>query len=126
MENKWLRAALPALLIHGSIGTVYAWSVFKQAIADDIGASVANVEWAFSIAILFLGLSAAALGHFVEQDIKKSAILATIFFCDGDDWHRHQYSTKIIARDLSLLWCGHGHWIRDWVFNTSQKFDVMV
>ena len=37
MENKWLRAALPALLIHGSIGTVYAWSVFKQAIADDIG-----------------------------------------------------------------------------------------
>lgn len=33
MENKWLRAALPALLIHGSIGTVYAWSVFKQAIA---------------------------------------------------------------------------------------------
>ena len=34
MENKWLRAALPALLIHGSIGTVYAWSVFKQTIAD--------------------------------------------------------------------------------------------
>lgn len=83
MENKWLRAALPALLIHGSIGTVYAWSVFKQAIADDIGASVANVEWAFSIAILFLGLSAAALGHFVEQDIKKSAILATGFFVAG-------------------------------------------
>ena len=53
MENKWLRAALPALLIHGSIGTVYAWSVFKQAIADNIGQSVPNVEWAFSIAILY-------------------------------------------------------------------------
>lgn len=83
MENKWLRAALPALLIHGSIGTVYAWSVFKQAVADQIGASVADVEWAFSIAILFLGLSAAALGHFVEQDIKKSAILAMVFFVTG-------------------------------------------
>ncbi|MDN2648888.1 OFA family MFS transporter [Leuconostoc lactis] len=97
MENKWLRAALPALLIHGSIGTVYAWSVFKQAIADDIGASVANVEWAFSIAILFLGLSAAALGHFVEQDIKKSAILATIFFVTG------MIGTGISIQQKSLL-----------------------
>ena len=97
MENKWLRAALPALLIHGSIGTVYAWSVFKQAIADDIGASVANVEWAFSIAILFLGLSAAALGHFVEQDIKKSAILATIFFVAG------MIGTGISIQQKSLL-----------------------
>lgn len=83
MENKWVRAALPALLIHGSIGTVYAWSVFKQSVADYIGASVPNVEWAFSIAILFLGLSAAALGHFVEQDIKKSALLSTLFFVVG-------------------------------------------
>lgn len=83
MENKWLRAALPALLIHGSIGTVYAWSVFKQAVADQIGASVPEVEWAFSIAILFLGLSAAALGHFVERNIKKSALLSTAFFVVG-------------------------------------------
>ena len=26
MENKWMRAAVPALLIHCSIGTVYCWS----------------------------------------------------------------------------------------------------
>ena len=83
MENKWLRAALPALLIHGSIGTVYAWSIFKQAIADNIGQSVPSVEWAFSIAILFLGLSAAVLGPFVERDIKKSAMLSTAFFVVG-------------------------------------------
>ncbi|MDR3189633.1 MAG: OFA family MFS transporter [Lactobacillaceae bacterium] len=83
MENKWMRAALPALLIHGSIGTVYSWSVFKQAVADYIGQSVPNVEWSFSIAILFLGLSAAVLGHFVEQDIKKSALLSTLFFVVG-------------------------------------------
>ncbi|MCM0583234.1 OFA family MFS transporter [Weissella diestrammenae] len=83
MDNKWVRAALPALLIHGSIGTVYAWSVFKQAIADYIGQSVPRVEWAFSLAILFLGLSAALLGHFVEQDIKQSARLSTLFFVVG-------------------------------------------
>lgn len=29
MENKWIRAAIPALLIHCSVGTVYCWSTFK-------------------------------------------------------------------------------------------------
>lgn len=97
MENKWLRAALPALLIHGSIGTVYAWSVFKQGIADNIGTPVVNVEWAFSIAILFLGLSAAILGNFVEQNIKKSALLATLFFVVG------MFGTGISIQRKSLI-----------------------
>ena len=32
--NKWVRAAIPALLLHCSIGTVYCWSIFSQEIAD--------------------------------------------------------------------------------------------
>lgn len=28
--NKWFRAAIPALLLHCSIGTVYCWSIFSQ------------------------------------------------------------------------------------------------
>lgn len=83
MNNKWMRAALPALLIHSSIGTVYCWSIFKQAIADYTGQPTADVEWAFSLAIFFLGMSAAVLGHFVEQDIKKSAFLSTVFLVIG-------------------------------------------
>lgn len=78
-----MRAALPALLIHSSIGTVYCWSIFKQAIADYTGQPTADVEWAFSLAIFFLGMSAAVLGHFVEQDIKKSALLSTVFLVIG-------------------------------------------
>ncbi len=83
MNNKWMRAALPALLIHSSIGTVYCWSIFKQAIADYTGQPTADVEWAFSLPIFFLGMSAAVLGHFVEQDIKKSALLSTVFLVIG-------------------------------------------
>lgn len=29
LNNKWMRAAVPALLIHCSIGSVYCWSTFK-------------------------------------------------------------------------------------------------
>lgn len=82
-ENKWMRAVIPALLIHCSIGTVYCWSLFKGDIASYIGKPVSEVEWAFSIAIFVLGMSAAFGGKFVEKDIHKSSLLAAIFFVAG-------------------------------------------
>ncbi|MCF0124939.1 MAG: OFA family MFS transporter [Clostridia bacterium] len=81
--DKWIKGAFPALLIHCSIGTVYCWSIFKTEIASYIGASVGSVEWAFSLAIFFLGMSAAFLGNFVEQNVKKSAFISTAFFVSG-------------------------------------------
>ena len=81
--NKWIRAAIPALLLHCSIGTVYCWSIFSQEIADYIGFSKGATEWAFSFAIFFLGMSAAFLGNVVEKDIHKSSLIATICFAGG-------------------------------------------
>ncbi len=82
-ENKWIRAAIPALLLHCSIGTVYCWSIFSQEIADYIGFSKSATEWAFSFAIFFLGMSAAFLGNVVEKDIHKSSLIAAICFAAG-------------------------------------------
>ena len=83
IQNKWIRAAIPALLLHCSIGTVYCWSIFSQEIADYIGFSKGATEWAFSFAIFFLGMSAAFLGNIVEKDIHKSSLIATICFAAG-------------------------------------------
>ena len=81
--NKWIRAAIPALLLHCSIGTVYCWSIFSQEIADYIGFSKGATEWAFSFAIFFLGMSAAFLGNIVEKDIHKSSLIAAVCFAAG-------------------------------------------
>lgn len=83
IQNKWIRAAIPALLLHCSIGTVYCWSIFSQEIADYIGFSKGATEWAFSFAIFFLGMSAAFLGNIVEKDIHKSSLIASICFAAG-------------------------------------------
>lgn len=83
INNKWMRAAVPALLIHCSIGTVYCWSTFKTAIAERIGMSPFAVGWAFSLAIFFLGMSAAFMGKMVEKDIHKSSLLSCICFTTG-------------------------------------------
>lgn len=83
MSNKWINAAIPALLIHCSIGTVYCWSVFKDAIAAQIGMSTFSVGWAFSLAIFFLGISAAFMGNIVEKNIHRSSLISCIFFSVG-------------------------------------------
>lgn len=85
-QNKWICAAIPALLLHCSIGTVYCWSLLSENIAVAIGLGTEGkgaVEWAFSFAIFFLGMSAAFLGSIVEKDIHKSSLIATICFTVG-------------------------------------------
>ena len=66
MKNRWL-IALAAVGIHISIGSVYAWSVLTRPIMAELGFTLQETTWAFSIAILFLGLSAGFLGGFVEK-----------------------------------------------------------
>ncbi len=79
-KNRWLIAA-SAVGIHLSIGSVYAWSVFVKPIVRQSGWGFRNVQFTFSIAILFLGLSAATLGHFVEKHgPRRAGTLAAFFF----------------------------------------------
>ncbi len=79
--NKWIRGAIPALLIHCSIGSVYCWSLFKTNIGEALG--IDTPEWAFSLAIFFLGMSAAFGGKLVEKNVTKSALISTICFVLG-------------------------------------------
>lgn len=82
-KNRWLIAA-SAVGIHISIGSVYAWSNFTNPLKNMFGWSDSEVALTFSIAILFLGLSAAFLGHFVEKyGPRKSGLLAATFFGIG-------------------------------------------
>ena len=83
LNNKWIRSAIPALLIHCSIGTVYCWSTFKESIAKAINVSTFSVGWAFSFAIFFLGMSAAFAGKLVELNIHKSSLVSTLCFTIG-------------------------------------------
>ena len=83
MRNRWL-IALAAIGIHISIGSVYAWSVLTKPMMAEMGAGLKEITWVFSIAILFLGLSAGFLGSFVEKiGPRKSGLLAAAFFGTG-------------------------------------------
>jgi OFA family oxalate/formate antiporter-like MFS transporter len=83
INNKWVRGAIPALLIHCSIGTVYCWSLLRDDIAVSLGCATSTIEWTFSLAIFFLGMSAAFAGNLVEKNVTQAAGFSTVCFCLG-------------------------------------------
>lgn len=82
-KNRWLIAA-SAVGIHISIGSVYAYSAWKMPLENTFGWSSTKTSMAFSIAIFFLGISAAFLGRYIERKgASKGGLLAAGFFSTG-------------------------------------------
>ncbi|MCH3951730.1 MAG: OFA family MFS transporter [Acidaminococcus sp.] len=104
MRNRWL-IALAAVGIHISIGSVYAFSVLVKPIMEALGASMADVTWTFSLAILFLGTSAGLLGRTVEKmGPRNSGTLAACLFGAG----MIGTSYAVTVKSLPLLYLFYG------------------
>ncbi len=81
--NRWL-VPPAALAIHLSIGQAYAFSVFNLPLSKLIGIKesvagdwkLSTLGWVFSIAIVFLGVSAAVFGRWVERVGPRLAMFA--------------------------------------------------
>lgn len=86
--SRWL-VPPAALAIHLSIGQVYSFSVFKNPLlalhaADGSTWSLKQVGYIFSIAIVFLGLSAALFGAWLEKAGPRRAMFySAVCFSTG-------------------------------------------
>ena len=82
--SRWL-VPPAALAIHLSIGQAYAFSVFNLPLSKVIGGATAapddwklsTLGWIFSLAIVFLGLSAATWGAWLERVGPRKAMFAS-------------------------------------------------
>ncbi len=86
--SRWL-VPPAALAVHLSIGQAYAFSVFKNPLlalhgADGSSWSLKEVGYIFSIAIAFLGISAAIFGAWLEKAGPRRAMFyAAVCFSSG-------------------------------------------
>ncbi|ESS06803.1 MAG: nitrate/nitrite transporter [uncultured archaeon A07HB70] len=79
-RNRWL-IALSAVLIHVSIGGIYAYSIYQNPLNRTQGWAVSDVTLAFTIAIFVLGVTAAFLGIFVERyGPRKAGLTAAVLY----------------------------------------------
>ncbi|MEE2983750.1 MAG: OFA family MFS transporter [Pseudomonadota bacterium] len=110
--NRWLIAPA-ALGIHLCIGSVYAWSLFNPALTKRIGVvtsaaddwSLKSVVWIFTVAIVFLGLSAAIAGKWLEQ-VGPRMVGVVSACCWGGGFIVG--GTGIVTGQLWLIYLGYG------------------
>ena len=57
VTNRWFIAAA-GVVMQLALGAVYAWSVFRKPLSEEFDTSVSSVNLAFTLTIVFLGLSA--------------------------------------------------------------------
>jgi MFS family permease len=108
--NRWL-VPPAALAIHLAIGQVYSFSVFKAPLiayfASTVGAGNLNkdIGYIFSVAIAFLGISAALFGAWLETAGPRRAMFyAAICFGSGF----LIAAAGVMAHQLALIYLGYG------------------
>ena len=89
--SRWL-VPPAALAIHLSIGQAYAFSVFNIPLSRTVGITdsaasdwkLSTIGWIFSVAIVFLGLSAAMFGAWLERvGPRKAMFVSALCFAGG-------------------------------------------
>ena len=102
--NRWL-VAIMGTVLQLALGTVYAWSFFQQPVMVAGEWSNTQAAWAFSLAIFFLGISAAWGG--VKLPVygpRKMAMTGGFLFGLGYIFAAYALSVK----SLPILYIGYG------------------
>ena len=103
-KNRWLIAA-SAIAIHLSIGGAYAYSVYKNPIATELGWEASQITIAFTIMMGLAGFSAALFGGIVEKlGPRKSAMVAAVLFSLGQGGA----GVAIAMDSVVLYWLTYG------------------
>ena len=110
--SRWM-VPPAALCVHLCIGQAYAFSVFNLPMTKLLGISqstpadwkLTDLGWIFSIAIVFLGLSAAVFGRWVEEGGPRRAM-----FTAGLCWAGGFLvsAVGVYAHNLWLIYLGYG------------------
>ncbi|MEO6444814.1 MAG: OFA family MFS transporter [Gemmatimonadaceae bacterium] len=110
--NRW-RVPPAALAIHLSIGQAYAFSVFNLPLSTlrGMGAAAADdwklttIGWIFSVAIVFLGLSAFTFGRWLERVGPRRAMFASAV-CFGGGFLVAALGVRL--HSIWLVYLGYG------------------
>ena len=110
--NRW-KVPPASIAIHLCIGSVYAWSIFNPALIRSFGVVVPaandwnlqDVVWVFTVAIVFLGLSAAFAGKWLE-DVGPRMVGVVAAFCWGGGFIVG--GIGILLHQLWLIYLGYG------------------
>ena len=110
--SRWM-VPPAALCVHLCIGQAYAFSVFNLPMTKLIGITksapddwkLTDLGWIFSIAIVFLGLSAAVMGRWVEEGGPRRAMFTSALLWSGGFMLS---AVGVSIHNIWLIYIGYG------------------
>lgn len=102
--NRWL-VAIMGTVLQLVLGTIYSWSYFQKPLMTYAGWNNQQVAWILSLAICFLGLSAAVGGVLLpKHGPRKLAVAGALLYALG--WAIGGFA--LVSKNLPLLYVGLG------------------
>src|SRR5436190_1998785 len=110
--SRWL-VPPAALSVHLAIGEAYAFNVFNEPLTRTLGIQksspgdwqLTTLGWIFSLAMVFLGLSAAVFGKWLERAGPRKAMFASAL-CFGGGFLVSALGVRL--HQVALLYLGYG------------------
>ncbi len=110
--NRWM-VPPAALSVHLCIGQAYAFSVFNDPLTRVLGVSASTADdwkltelgWIFSLAIMFLGLSAAVGGKWLEKVGPRLTMFVAACCFGGGFWIS---ALGVSLHEIWLIYLGYG------------------
>ncbi|SEF21207.1 MFS transporter, OFA family, oxalate/formate antiporter [Streptococcus gallolyticus] len=93
------------VILHLMLGSTYAWSVYRNPIVAETGWNQSSITFAFSLAIFYLGMSAAFMGQVVEKfGPRVTGTISAILYASGNILT----GVALANHSLLLLYLGYG------------------
>ena len=107
-STRWVQLTLGVIAMMSISSPQYVWTLFTKSFQDGLGASLADIQWTFSILIILQTWLSPLQGYLVDK-FGPRTLIAVGCLMSGAGWITSAYVTSLIGLYFTYgLFCGVG------------------
>src|SRR5471032_3004184 len=107
-STRWVQLVLGVIAMMSISSPQYVWTLFTKSFQDGLGASLADIQWTFSILIILQTWLSPLQGYLVDK-FGPRLLIAVGCLMSGAGWITSAYATSLIGLYFTYgLFCGVG------------------
>jgi oxalate/formate antiporter len=107
-STRWVQLMLGVIAMMSISSPQYVWTLFTKSFQDGLGASLADIQWTFSIVIILQTWLSPLQGYLVDK-FGPRLLIAVGCLMSGAGWVTSAYVTSLIGLYFTYgLFCGVG------------------
>src|SRR5450755_999367 len=107
-STRWVQLVLGVIAMMSISSPQYVWTLFTKSFQDGLGASLADIQWTFSILIILQTWLSPIQGYLVDK-FGPRLLISVGCLMSGAGWITSAYATSLVSLYLTYgLLCGVG------------------